>query len=401
MKQTRCNWFAGRSRPLLGWTIASVVVIAVAGSVSTRTVVAEAPSPPKSISDQGANAGFVDPLQAFSNGRGAFLSRHYELAIPALAHAAKRGVSLSNYYLARIYADNYSPHTDHGRAFRLFRELVRQQGDVDPEDYNNAPYVAEAWTALGRYVRKGIDAIGLKPDVTKAIEYFTYAAQEFGHQDAQFELAKLQLEGEGVEQSVPRALHWLAALSTHGHPGAQAFLADLFWRGKFVKQDLKRALALSSVALRNSGPANKVWIAHLHQQIYCGVNKNIRRNATGLVATWTSRKLFEQRRPRVRTKQEEFLPIDMGPVRRCGDGELVQVLPKPDNPSVAKKAPAASAGETIAQRKSRAGAESAAIGSSERVIQADRLFLFGGAGLNGILRSVEDVAVKPPLAVEK
>ena len=80
-----------------------------------------------------------------------------------------------------------------------------------------------------------------------------HAATFFNDEDAQFELAKLYLTGEGIAPDPAQALHYLSVLTTERkHPGAQAFLADLYWRGGPVRRDPLTALALIAVAVENA-----------------------------------------------------------------------------------------------------------------------------------------------------
>ena len=79
------------------------------------------------------------------------------------------------------------------------------------------------------------------PDVEAADRALQRAALTFNDEDAQFELAKVLLRGEGPEITIAgfedlsgkieNGRHWLSRLSRSGHAGAQAFLADLMWRG--------------------------------------------------------------------------------------------------------------------------------------------------------------------------
>ncbi|MFX5510478.1 sel1 repeat family protein, partial [Acinetobacter baumannii] len=78
-------------------------------------------------------------------------------------------------------------------------------------------------TALAGYLQVGIVEIGLKPDLDRAADYLHHAALFFGDEDAQFELVKMKLSGEGVPEDIAGAKHWLAVLSQRGHSGAQAF----------------------------------------------------------------------------------------------------------------------------------------------------------------------------------
>ena len=115
-------------------------------------------------------------------------------------------------------------------------------------------------TRIAGYLVNGLPEANLKANPKIAMEYLREAAQFFRDEDAQFELAKLYLRGEGIESDEAYAKHWLSVLSQKGHAGAQAFLADLLWRGKYMRQDPVRALALISVAVANS-PLVKTAIA--------------------------------------------------------------------------------------------------------------------------------------------
>ncbi|MEI9901345.1 MAG: tetratricopeptide repeat protein [Hyphomicrobium sp.] len=210
---------------------------------------------------------------ALDQGVGAFNGGYYEIAIPALEYAADAHLFLAPYYLARIYSDNNGSHTDHAKAYELYLKIAEEHTDVDPEDDQRAPYVAKSMTRIAGYVLNGLPEVNLKPNPKIAVEYLREAAQFFRDEDAQFELAKLYLRGDGIESDVPYAKHWLSVLSQKGHSGAQAFLADILWRGKYMKADPVRALALISVAVANSPPYERVWIDDIYQNIYCGARR--------------------------------------------------------------------------------------------------------------------------------
>jgi TPR repeat protein len=262
---------------------------------------------------------FKSTEDALKQGMSAFNGGYYEIAVPALEYAANDHEFLAQYYLARIYADNSGSQTNHAKAYALFQSIADEHAEIDPEDDPRAPYVGKSLTALAGYVRTGLKEIGLKPDPERAAEYLHNASVSFDDEDAQFELAKLQLKGEGVEQDIPRARHWLARLSQKGHAGAQAFLADLFWRGMYLEKDQPRALALISVAVDNAPPAERLWIEDIYQNIYCGAGEGIRTQATGIVGEWGNRygrKLQYRDRTGLGTLVAQ-------PVRTCHNGELV------------------------------------------------------------------------------
>ena len=282
----------------------------------------------------GAEAGrtkFQSPDEAFRKGISAYNTGAYATAIDALESAPN--MFLAQYYLARIYADNNSAFTDHGKAYMLYQRIADEYADVDPDDDQRAPFVAKALTALAAYVRTGLPEIGLKADPERAAEYLRHASVVFDDEDAQFELAKLLLKGDGVETDEAMAKHWLSVLSQKGHAGAQAFLADLYWRGKHMAPDPVRALALITVAAENAPPSERVWIEDIYQNIFCDAPSGTRQQATGLVAEWGGR---YGRKPAVRDR------LGLGelgtPMRTCGDGEpalpvRTKSLRTPETPS--------------------------------------------------------------------
>jgi hypothetical protein len=264
---------------------------------------------------------FKSPRDALKQGVSAYNGGYYEVAIPALKFAAASEF-MANYYLARIYSDNSGSHTNHAAAYDLFRHIADEYADVDPDDDPHARYVGQSLTALAGYVLKGLPEIGLKPNPEVAADYLNNASATFNDEDAQFELAKLQLKGEGVEQDIPKAKHWLATLSRKGHAGAQAFLADLLWRGMHMDKNPSQALALIAVAANNAGNQDRLWIEDIYQNIYCGSGDGIRKQATGIVAGWGDR--YSVTRKKESVDRLGLGTLDAEAERSCANGEPVR-----------------------------------------------------------------------------
>lgn len=273
---------------------------------------------------------FRSSEDALKQGIAAYNGGYYELAVPALEVAAETSL-VGHYYMGRIYADNEGSHTDHPKAYHIFRKLADELRDVDPDDEELAPIAANALTQVSRYLRTGIAEGGVKPNIRAADSALQRAALFFNNEDAQFELAKVLLRGEGpdinlsgddTDSKIENGRHWLSRLSQRGHAGAQAFLADLLWRGKFVPQDQIAALNLIDVAVTNAPPAERVWIEDIYQNIFCNAGEGVRKQATGRVAEWRSRYGRKIERAGVADKSglEELSPE---PIRTCANGEAV------------------------------------------------------------------------------
>jgi uncharacterized protein len=277
-------------------------------------------------------AAYKSSAAALQQGLDLYKKGAYSAAVPALEFAAADNHFMAQYTLAQLYADNTGAETDHAKAYMLFQSIADENSDVDPDDQTRAPFVAKALTALAGYLRTGMPEIGLKSDPDRAADYLHHAALFFGDEDAQFELVKLKLKGEGIPADIASAKHWLSVLTQRGHAGAQAFLADLYWRGKFMDRDPVRAYALISVAVENAPTRERIWIEDIHQNIFCGAGEGIRKQATGMVADWRSR---YGRKPDTRPRSP-LDALDPNTVRTCQNGETVaaaQPTPEPQSTS--------------------------------------------------------------------
>jgi exopolysaccharide production negative regulator len=282
---------------------------------------------------------------AVERGLGAYQVGSREAAVTALSEAASRGDPsvrfAAEFYLARIYAENIHSGADQTKAFVLFRKLADENLDVDPETSTRAPFVAKALIALAGYVRAGLRDIDLAPNPARANDYLHHAAVFFGDRDAQFELARIYLGGDGSADDVKRGLHYLASLTEESHAPAQALLAELFWRGRHVKKDDRRALALVTLAAEGAPSHERIWIDDTYATIFCATAEPAREEAGRLVARW--RQMFNQ------PSAGPAVPAGVGaralvPERQCASGERVAIAPalvRPAPPAAPVTPPAA------------------------------------------------------------
>jgi len=267
-----------------------------------------------------AQVQFASKKGAFTQGYSAFKSGRYDIAVPALKFAATRDVMRAKFYLAKIYSDNSGGYTDHARAYMMLREIVSGYAHVDPKDFRVAPYVSKALTSIARYERDGIATLKLRPNTKRALQFFDHAASHFSDVDAQFELAKHYLAGDGVEARVPYALNWLARLSKRGHAGAQAFLANLYWDGRYTVRDRVRALALITVAVENVPEEDRFWIEDMHQNIFCEASRETRLRVHQVVGGWRQR--FGRTRT-VSAGDSDLSELSRATKRMCANGDTV------------------------------------------------------------------------------
>jgi hypothetical protein len=258
------------------------------GSESVKT--AKAPSsvvPPsdtlKSDDDQNASADANDgppstsdlakaPLEALSsvvdatrNAIRSYLAGNKDEAVKSLEFAADQGHAPAQWKLARMYAEGDGVPRDDLRAFETFSKVCDRHADESP-DSPTAPFVSNAFVALGSYYLNGIPNSGVKANPARAREMFTYSASYFGDAQAQLILARLYLDGIGGAKDMKQAVRWLNLSAEKGNRIAQAQLGQLLFSGEAGMKQRARGLMWLSVARTGADPEKDAWIIDAHEE---------------------------------------------------------------------------------------------------------------------------------------
>jgi TPR repeat protein len=175
-----------------------------------------------------------------------------------------------------MYAEGDGVTRNDYEAFKFFSEIAQQ--DVEPGSPEES-YVSDALVALGGYLKAGIPDSPVRADPVAAQEYYMRAAANYRNPNAQYEMGKMFLKGEGgVKASVRQAGRWLQLAAEKGHAGAQATLGNLlFQSGKVV-----RGLAMMTAALERSGSSDRTWIRSMQEEAFALAPESDRRTAIAL-----------------------------------------------------------------------------------------------------------------------
>lgn len=222
----------------------------------------------------------VSALEAFRSGTQALKVGETDKAVTSLQYAAENGYALAQWKLGRMYADGDGVPHDDLRAFEYFRRIVNSHGE-DSTNQPQAPFVANAFVALGHYYRDGIPNSPVKPDPNRARDMFAYAASFFGDPDAQFHLGQLYLNGEGVRKDPKLAVRWLALAANKGQSEAQATLGQILFRGENVPR--QRPLGLMWLTLASDGSRDRIWIADAREAAFKQATEDERALALTLI----------------------------------------------------------------------------------------------------------------------
>jgi TPR repeat protein len=217
-----------------------------------------------------------NPWAVFQFGYSAYQSGHKDQAAEAYRYAAENGQLGATWKLARMYAAGDGVARDDYEAFKFFSEIVEQ--DVEPGSREES-YVSDALVALAGYLKTGIPGSPVGANPIAAQEYYMRAAANYRNPNAQYEMGKMFLKGDGgVKASVRQAGRWFQLAAEKGHAGAQATLGNLlFQSGKVV-----RGLAMMTAALERASPADQPWIRGMQEQAFSVAAEADRRTAIAL-----------------------------------------------------------------------------------------------------------------------
>ncbi len=211
-------------------------------------------------------------------------------SIDALKYAAAGGQSLAQWKLGRMYAAGEGVPHDDAKAYDYFLQIVNNY-DEDTASRREIGIVASAYVAVGVYSLNGLPQIQLKPDVARAQEMFHFAASTFGDPNAQYNLARIYLDGAGAKRDPRQAAGWLYLASEKNHTESQALLGNLLFTGQGVQKNRARGLMYLTMAVENAGedPKNR-WVAELREKALKAASDSERQAAGDMLVQYISRR---------------------------------------------------------------------------------------------------------------
>jgi TPR repeat protein len=220
-------------------------------------------------SDKAPFRSFKNPQAALQAGLEGFRSGDHHSALEALKYAAAGGESLARWKLGKMYADGDGVPHDDIKAYEYFSQIVDTY-DEDNPNRREASFVSYAFVQVGVYNLNGIPNTKVVPNPEEALEMFQYAATHFGDADAQYNLARMYLDGaDVVPKDARQAARWFNLAAEKGHPQAQALLGQMLFTGghEGVQKQRARGLMWLSIARDEALRLHKdQWIVDLYDK---------------------------------------------------------------------------------------------------------------------------------------
>ena len=209
---------------------------------------------------------FKDPHQALEAALEDFRSGHGASSVEALKYAAAGGETLAQWKLGKMYADGDGVPRDDYKAYQYFQQIVDKY-DEDNVNWREKSVVASAFVAVGVFELKGIPGSRLKADPDEAMRLFLYAATNFGDSNAQYNLARLYMDGAGgLAKDNRQAARWLNLAAEKGHVESQALLGHLLFVGDGIPVQRARGLMWLTLAREGANGKGQDWVAKLYDQ---------------------------------------------------------------------------------------------------------------------------------------
>jgi TPR repeat protein len=201
-------------------------------------------------------------------------------SVEALKYAAAGGESLAQWKLGRMYAQGQGVPHDDFQAYQYFDQLIQNYNEDEPER-RDISAVSNAFVAVGVYCLNGIPNTEVKPDPERALEMFQYAATNFGDPDAQYNLARMYMDGAaGLTKNNMRAARWLALAAEKHHRPAQALLGHLlFVGGDGVPRQRARGLMWLTIAKSAAQGPKDDWMNDLYAKDFATASDDDRQIA--------------------------------------------------------------------------------------------------------------------------
>jgi TPR repeat protein len=204
-------------------------------------------------------------------------------SLTSLQYAAEGGHPIAQWKLGRMYADGNGVTQDDLRAFEYFSRIANAHAEDSPSA-PQASVVADAFVALGRYYLNGIPNSKIKSDPERAREMFSYAASYFGNADAQYDLARLYLNGGASRDDFRYGARWLGLAAQKGQHQAQALLGQMLFNGDQLPRQAARGLMWLTLA-RDAAP-DEIWIKESYNKAFAKASDDDRAMALQMLEHW-------------------------------------------------------------------------------------------------------------------
>ena len=210
---------------------------------------------------------FKDPHGASLQGAEARNKGDVATSLSALKYAADGGEPLAAWKLGWMYSRGEGVPKNDLAAYRYYFRIVRDYNEDQLRPAQRS-IVSSAFVAVGAYYLTGIPNSKVHRNLQRAMHLFHYAATSFRDANAQYNLARMYLDGAGTERSPSKAVRWLRVAAEKNHVEALAVLGNLLFVGDSgVARRRAKGLMYLTLASELAGSSSRLmWVNNLHDK---------------------------------------------------------------------------------------------------------------------------------------
>jgi TPR repeat protein len=208
---------------------------------------------------------FASPEAALEQGMQSLRAGNMKSSVEALTYAAANGHPLAQWKLGKMYADGEGVPRDDFKAYQYFTKIIDSY-DEDSASESEASVVSNAYVTVGAYCLSGIANTPVKPDPARAFDLFQYSAITFGDPNAEYNLARMYLDGSAGEKDGRQAARWLNLAADRNHRQSQALLGHILFEGEGVPRQRAKGLMWLTLAREGAEGAQDAWIVDLYKK---------------------------------------------------------------------------------------------------------------------------------------
>ena len=204
-------------------------------------------------------------------------------SLTALQYAAEGGHPIAQWKLGRMYAKGDGVAQDDLRAYDYFSRVANAHAEDSPTA-PQAAVVANAFVALAATTCPA-SRIWVKSDPERAREMFSYAASYFGNAEAQYNLARMYLDGVGMPRDPRYGIRWLGLAARKGQHPAKSLLGQMLFNGSGSQRQAARGLMWLTLAQDSAG-ADEIWIMDSYKTAMAKASDDDRAMALQMLERW-------------------------------------------------------------------------------------------------------------------
>ena len=217
----------------------------------------------------------------------AWQKRKYKTARKYLQQALEKGEVTAAWYLGHLYHLGRGVKRNPKTAFNHFRTVAKSY-DGGSYDGRRLMITVDSLVRVADFYRDGSKKAGVQKNWRQALDLYNMA-QLHGHPGADYGLAVMNLEGNGITRNRRRGIGFLSVAARKRFAPAKAMLGDMNWDNVSDPEHRVRGLMWYILARETANPAVHRRILKRHDVMMANSSDEERALAHAMAVRWSKK----------------------------------------------------------------------------------------------------------------